>query len=84
MPLFYLDFSITNGIVLCVMCFLRFVPIRCPGLGPGGQVWYLLVLIPDLCLLSYFQSKIYHKQNDLDFIIVHFPFLAGDVPCSPS
>ena len=25
--------------------------------GVLGQVWYLIVLIPDLCLLSYFTSK---------------------------
>ena len=29
-------------------------------------------------------SKIYDKRVDFDFEIVNFPFLDGDVPCSPS
>ena len=29
-------------------------------------------------------SKIYDKPDDFDFKIVHFPFLHGDVPRSPS
>ena len=29
-------------------------------------------------------SKIYDKRDDLNFEIVIFPFLDGDVPCSPS
>ena len=29
-------------------------------------------------------SKIYDQQNDFNFEIVNFPFLDGDVPCSPS
>ena len=29
-------------------------------------------------------SKIYDKRDDLNFEIVNFPFLDGDVPCSPS
>ena len=29
-------------------------------------------------------SKIYDKQDDLNFEIVNFPFLDGDVPRSPS
>ena len=29
-------------------------------------------------------SKIYDKWDDLNFEIVHFPFLGGDFPCSPS
>ena len=28
--------------------------------------------------------KIYYKRNDFNFEIVNFPFLDGDVPCSPS
>ena len=27
---------------------------------------------------------IYYKRDDLNFEIVNFPFLDGDVPCSPS
>ena len=38
--------------LLCVMFSCRFVTFPC---GVLGQVWYLIVLIPDLCLLSYFQ-----------------------------
>ena len=29
-------------------------------------------------------SKIYDKRDDFNFEIVNFPFLNGDVPCSPS
>ena len=29
-------------------------------------------------------TKIYDKRDDLDFEIVNFPFLDGDVPCSTS
>ena len=29
-------------------------------------------------------SKIYDKRDNFDFGIVNFPFLDGDVPCSPS
>ena len=29
-------------------------------------------------------SKIYDKRDDFNFEIVDFPFLNGDVPCSPS
>ena len=36
-------------------------------------MWYLIVSIPDLCTLTYF-----------DFEIVNFPFLDGDVPRSAS
>ena len=28
--------------------------------------------------------RIYHKEDDFNFEIVNFPFLDGDVPCSPS
>ena len=35
----------------CVL--LCFVPIPCGGLG---QVWYLIISIPDICLLTYFIS----------------------------
>ena len=28
--------------------------------------------------------KIYDKRDDVDFDIVNFPFLDGDVPCRPS
>ena len=31
-----------------------------------------------------FSSKIFEKRYELNFEIVNFPFLDGDVPCSPS
>ena len=40
------------GVVLFVMYNCDFVTFPC---GILGQVWYLIVLIPDLCRLSYFQ-----------------------------
>ena len=53
-------------------------------------MWYLIVLIPDLCTLTYcvhyegiVPSKIYDKWDDFNFEIVNFPFLDGDVPRSP-
>ena len=33
------------------------------------------------CIVS---SKIYDKQDDFNFEIINFPFLDGNVPCSPS
>ena len=33
------------------------------------------------CIVS---SKIYDKPDDFNFEIVNFPFLDGNVPCSPS
>ena len=33
---------------------------------------------------SFVKTKIYDKQDDFDFDIVNFPFLAGDVPRSAS
>ena len=37
--------------LLCVMFYCVFGTFPC---GVLGQVWYLIVSIPDLCLLSYF------------------------------
>ena len=56
-------------------------------------MWYLIVSIPDLCTLTYFDlsitngivsAKIYDKRDDFNFNIVNFPFLDGDVPRSRS
>ena len=33
---------------------------------------------------GFVKTKIYHKRDDLDFDIVNFPFLDGDVPRSTS
>ena len=35
-----------------MLCFIVFLPC-----GVLGQVWYLIVLIPDLCLLTYFVEQ---------------------------
>ena len=37
-----------------------------------------------LLLSNQLISKIYDKRDDFNFEIVNFPFLDGDVPCSPS
>ena len=51
--------------VLCVMFSCVFVTFSC---GVLGQVWYLIVLISDLCLLSYFYTK-GKKQCTLGFTV---------------
>ena len=33
---------------------------------------------------GFVSSKIYDKRDDFDFVLVNFPFLDGDVPCSTS
>ena len=62
-------------------------------IGILGQVWYLIVSIPDLCNLTYLHlsisndivsTKVYDKRDDFNFEIVNFPFLDGDVPHSTS
>ena len=42
-----------------VYCFVTF------SCGILGQVWYLIVSFPDLCLLSYFNLKSHTKQYPL-------------------
>ena len=63
--------------LLFVMCNCDFVTFPC---GIHGQVWYLIVMIPDLCHLSYFKYNICLKTllqqgisepvfyGDLDFL----------------
>ena len=41
--------------LLCVMFYCVFVTFPC---GVLGQVWYLIVSIPDLCLLTYFADYV--------------------------
>ena len=36
-----------------------------------GQVWYLIVSIPDLCQLSYFEKNFYHMTSSLGVKIRH-------------
>ena len=55
---------------LLVMCNCVFVTIPC---GILGQVWYLIVLFPDLCRLSYFnQTYVKHTLILLSFHIKFF------------
>ena len=63
--------------LLCVMFSCVFVTFPC---GVLGQVWYLIVSISDLCLLSYFQAFTYIYYNILTHIdwlilsVTHQPF----------
>ena len=49
--------------LLFVMCYCNFVTFSC---GILGQVWYLIVLIPDLCRLSYYDFGDFCR-NSLSF-----------------
>ena len=73
------------------LCFVNFT------YGALGQVWCLIVLIPNICFFltlvpdlnlsitnGIVSSKIYDKRDDFNFEIVNFPFLDGDVSRSPS
>ena len=37
----------------------------------------------DIPFFGIVSPKIYNKRDDLNFEIINFPFLDGDVPCSP-
>ena len=37
--------------------------------GVLGQVWYLMVSIPDICLILYFDSKV--KVKYLKYVYIH-------------
>ena len=50
--------------LLFVMSNCYFVTFPC---GILGQVWYLIVLIPDLCRLSYFKRQ-FLKEFDINII----------------
>ena len=58
--------------LLCVMFYCVFVTFPC---GVLGQVWYCTVLIPDLCLLTYFIKKVF---------IMHFVVLFKCHRCNGS
>ena len=47
--------------LLFVMFNCIFVTFPC---GILGQVWYLIVSIPDLCRLSYFSKPTWHRSNE--------------------
>ena len=41
--------------------------------GVPGQVWYYIVLIPDLCLLPYSDSRVY--VNYLKYVYIHMALM---------
>ena len=43
-----------KGLAPCLFLCVMFVTFTC---GVLGQVWYLIVSIPDLCLLTYFEMN---------------------------
>ena len=47
-------------LALVVMFYCVFVTFPC---GIQGQVWYLIVSIPDLCHLSYFEKSVREKKD---------------------
>ena len=51
-----------------------FVPFQC---GILGQVWYLIISIPDLCHLSHFKKKKKKKKNNLNVIRNNFRPIFG-------
>ena len=62
--------------LLCViffLCFCRF-PIWCPRSGLGG---YLIVLIPDLCLLLYFNNMVLILYAESQFLNMSASYLVG-------
>ena len=57
---------------LLLVMFFVFLLLSC---GILGHVWYLIVLFPDLCLLSYFEENVLnmkHVQNYIWFIFSTF------------
>ena len=57
------------GLLVCDV-FLCFCHFEIFPYGVPGQVWYLIVLIPDLCLLLYLESWV---NLDLIFDLPHKP-----------
>ena len=56
------------GDVYCI-----FVTFLC---GILGQVWYLIVLFPDICLLSYFHLRTDGSCSHLDIVIFYVAYHA--------
>ena len=54
-----------------------------PNSGVAKKNWWLLYYI-DIPFFGLVSPMIYDKRDDLNFEIVNFPFLDGDVPCSPA
>ena len=44
--------------------------IKIKGGGGGGQVWYLIVSIPDLCTLTYFHVLLLFKRNNFNNCLI--------------
>ena len=59
--------------LLCVIFYCIFVTFPC---GVLGQVWYLIVSIPDLCLLTYF--NIYNGVGFALLILSHFSLISDE------
>ena len=51
--------------LLCVMIYCVFVTYP---RGVLDQAWYLIVLIPDLCIITYFKSNMYLDSRYLEIL----------------
>ena len=60
--------------IMYVMFYCVFVTFPC---GVPGQVWYLIVSIPDICLLPYFYNKTCRLSHDIH-VISNFFFITFD------
>ena len=63
---------------LALVCAVLLCFVTCPC-GILGQVWYLIVSIPDLCCLSYFKSSnkdVFHYHCLLFILHLFGPFVA--------
>ena len=59
----------------------------CPGSGVVLDCIRFLIIAPLLTLSitkGIVPSEIYDKRDDLNFEVVNFPYLDGDIPHSPS
>ena len=62
----------------CVLCFIVFI-VTFPC-GVLGQVWYLIALIPDLCLLTNFNFYIYTLYFTQADLFIGKPTIFAGVP----
>ena len=44
----------------------------------------MTVLILDHCLSIYFVTRLYDKRDGLNFSMLNFPFLCGNIPSAPA
>ena len=63
-----------------VMSIVFFVTFQC---GILGQVWYFIVLFPDLCCLSYFIMVKVNTEKSMDKINVNSTFWIYCFTCEP-